>query len=103
MWENVSPILERSGHTVTAIDLPGLAIIATIPVWIVFSVYANSLYYKSIKKKIANAQTNLIEEPKLLEYLRHKGGVHKWVMWASIPFIMFPIIFVIISIALLDR
>ena len=23
MWDNVSPILRRSGHTVTAVDLPG--------------------------------------------------------------------------------
>lgn len=95
-------ILDASGY-LDFTRVPGLAIIATIPVWIIFSVYANSLYYKSIKRKIANAQANLIEEPKLLGYLSHKGGVHKWVMWASIPFILFPMILVIISIVLLDR
>ncbi len=95
-------ILDASGY-LDFTRVPGLAIIATIPMWIVFSVYANSLYHKSIKRKITNAQAKLIEEPKLLEYLRHKGGVHKWVMWASIPIIMFPIFLLIISIPLLDR
>ena len=50
-----------------------------------------------------HAQENLIEEPKLLEYLRHKGGVHKWVIWLSVPFILLPIILVIVSIPLLGR
>lgn len=92
-----------------AIPIPGLGVIhtlpfmSTIPVWIAFTIYANSLYHENIKKKIANAQVNLKDEGKLSEYLRHKGGVHRWVMWASIPFIMFPIIFVIVSIPLLDR
>jgi hypothetical protein len=95
-------VLDASGY-LDFTRVPGLAIISTIPMWIVFSVYANSLYHISVKKKIDNAQANLKDEPKLLEYLRHKGGVHKWVMWASIPFIMFPIILVIVSIPLLDR
>jgi len=95
-----------------AIPIPGLGVIhalpfmSTIPVWIAFTIYANSLYHENIKKKIANAQANLKDEGKLLEYLRHKGGVHRWVMWTFIPLIIVPGILVImqvVSIFLLDR
>ena len=58
--------------------------IAITLVWITFTIYANSLYHNNIKKKIAAAQDNVKGEPKLLEHLRHKGGVHRWVMWTSV-------------------
>jgi len=95
-------VLDASGY-LDFTRVPGLAIISTIPVWIVFTIYANSLYHKSVKKKVANAQANLKDEPKLLEYLRHKGGVHRWVMWTYIPLIIVLGIFVISSIPYLDR
>ena len=37
--------------------------------------------YAMSQKKIAVAQLSVKEEPKLLEYLRYKGGVHTWVIW----------------------
>lgn len=95
-------VLDASGYLDFA-RVPGLAIISTIPVWIVFTIYANSLYHKSVKKKVANAQANLKDEPKLLEYLRHKGGVHRWVMWTYIPLIIVLGISAISSIPYLDR
>ena len=60
---------------------PGLSAIIFFVPWIVFPIYANSLYHNSIIKKIAVAQLSVKEEPKLLEYLRYKGGVNSWVIW----------------------
>ncbi len=60
---------------------PGLSAIIFLVPWIAFPIYADSLYHNSIKKKIAIAQLSVKEEPKLLEYLRYKGGVHTWVIW----------------------
>jgi len=51
--------------------------IAITLVWITFTIYANSLYYNNIKKKIAAAQDNVKDEPKLLEHLCHKVSIHK--------------------------
>ena len=49
--------------------------------WIAFTIYANSLYHNSVKKKIAIAQLTVKDESKLHELLRYKGGVHTWVIW----------------------
>jgi hypothetical protein len=62
---------------------------------ILFAVYANSLYHKSIKKRIAVAQLSIQDETKLLEYLRYKGGVHTWVIW------VFGLLFIAILAAVL--
>jgi hypothetical protein len=51
---------------------------------IVFGIIANSLYYRSVKKKIAAAQSLITDRPKILEFLRDKGGVHTWVIWVCI-------------------
>lgn len=67
-------IFEKAGFS-------GLSAIIYLVPWIAFSIYADSLYHNSIKKKIAVAQLSVKEEPKLLEYLRYKGGVHTWVIW----------------------
>ncbi len=63
---------------------PGLSAIILLVPWIAFPIYADSLYHNSIKKKIAVAQLTIKEESKLLEYLRYKGGVHKWVIWGFV-------------------
>jgi len=70
----LSNIFEKAGS-------PGLSAIIFLVPWIAFPIYADSLYHNSIKKKIAVAQLSVKEEPKLLEYIRYKGGVHTWVIW----------------------
>ena len=51
---------------------------------IVFGIIGNSLYYRSVKKKIAAAQSLIPDKSKLLEFLRDKGGVHTWIIWVFI-------------------
>jgi tetratricopeptide (TPR) repeat protein len=48
--------------------------------WIAFTIFANSLYHGSVKKKIA-AHRSIRDRSQLHEFLRHKGGVHTWVIW----------------------
>lgn len=71
--------------------------IAITLVWIAFTIYANSLYYKNIKYKITEVQRNEKDGPKLVEDLQHKGGVHRWVIWASSILIVTFILGAIIS------
>jgi len=47
-----------------------------------FGIYANSLYHKKIKKKVAHAQST-VKHDLLLESLRYGGGVNTWVMWVG--------------------
>jgi hypothetical protein len=50
---------------------------------IIFSIYANSLYHNSIKKKILKAKRTV--HPSILEeYLINKGGVNRWMVWISL-------------------
>ena len=51
---------------------------------IAFGIIGNSLYYRSVKKKIAAAQSLITDKSKLLEFLRDKGGVHTWIIWVCI-------------------
>ncbi len=74
---------------------PAIAAIIYLAAGIVFAVYANALYHKSIKKKIAVAQLEIKDESKLLEYLRSKGGVHVWVIWV---FVGLPVIGILAAI-----
>ncbi len=67
-----SSVLEKLGY-------PMFSAISFIVLWILFTIYSNSLYHSSIKKKIAIAQLTVKDEAKLLEYLRNKGGIHRWV------------------------
>jgi len=60
---------------------PGIGALIHIAAQIAFTVYANSLYHDSVKKKIAFAQLTIKDELRLLEYLRYKGGVNTWVIW----------------------
>lgn len=53
----------------------------TLIIAIFFGFFADSLYYKKVKKKIAAAQQTIKNEAKLFEFLQSQGGVHNWVMW----------------------
>ena len=84
----LSNIFEKAGS-------PGLSAIVFIGPLIAFTIYANSLYHNSIKKKIAIAQLTVKDESKLHELLRYKGGVHTWVIWV---FGLLPVIGILAAI-----
>jgi len=73
----ISGIFEAAGS-------PGWSALVFFAPWIAFTIFSNSLYHESIKKKIAVAQLMVEDESKLIEYLRYKGGVHTWVIWVSV-------------------
>lgn len=60
---------------------PGAGLFAFFLPWLAFSIYANALYHRNVKKKIAVAQFSIKDEPQRIEHLRRKGGVHTWVIW----------------------
>lgn len=60
---------------------PGAGLFVFFLPWLAFSVYANALYHRNVKKKIALAQFSIKDESQLIEHLRSKGGVHTWVIW----------------------
>ncbi|GEM_PF-3539417 len=62
-------ILQRVGA-------PAVGIAVLSGSWIAFSIYANALYHAGVAKKIADAQRFIINEPMLLQSLRHEGGVN---------------------------
>lgn len=65
--------------------------------WIAFSIYANSLYHRNVKKRIAVAQFAIKDESKLIEHLAYKGGVHVWVIWV---FGLIPLIGIVAAVAI---
>ena len=71
----------------TALTKGGFYVISFL-LWLapimVFGFFANSLYYRNVKKKIADAQLLISNQSNLLEFLRNKGGVHPWVIWVCI-------------------
>lgn len=71
--------------------------------WVGFSLFANFLYYRSIKKKIAFAQLSIKDKSKFFEYLRRKGGVHTWVFWAPWVILFIYLIILIISYILKEQ
>jgi hypothetical protein len=76
---------------------PVISVIVLIISWIAFSVFADSLYYRSVKEKIAVARLTIKDKSKLLEFLWHKGGVHTWVIWVCIlVFVAGPLLAIII-------
>lgn len=46
-----------------------------------FSLFANNLYFKSETSRIQSAKENTNDEQMLIEVLRRKGGVNRWVIW----------------------
>lgn len=60
---------------------PSLSFIISIISWIAFSIYANSLYHKSVKRKIARAEISIKDHSRVLLYLKKIGGVSAWVIW----------------------
>lgn len=70
----ISIIFEKAGF-------PVLGFLLLLGPWIAFTIFANSLYYGSVKKKIAVAQLSIRDGSRLREFLRHRGGVHTWVVW----------------------
>ena len=70
-------------------------LISSIAIRIIFAICANSLYHKTIQKKIAAAKRTVKDDRKLLEYLKYKGGVHQWVVWL---FVIIPVVGAVLSI-----
>lgn len=75
--------------------LLGVGIFVALAYWVAFPIFANSLYYGSIKKKIAVAQHTIKDESRLLEYLQYRGGVNTWVIWVSV---LLPVIGILAAI-----
>lgn len=92
----LSNILGKSGSTT-------LSLVVILLPWLAFAIFANSLYYNSIKKQIAEAQLTHKDEPSLLEFIRSKGGVHGWVIWVCIAIPLIPIISAIVLPSLMKR
>jgi len=69
----ISNIVEKAGFPVFS------AFVLLVPV-VAFGVYADALYYRRAKAKIAAAQ-HLNNPTTLLDQLQKKGGVHSWVLW----------------------
>lgn len=67
-------------YTTLNIQQVYIEMIFIIP-WIAFTIYSNSLYQKNLTQKITKAKIIIKEEDKLIEYLKHKGGVHPCVIW----------------------
>jgi len=86
----LSTMIQKAGS-------PGVSLVILIPPCIAFAIFGNSLYHNKIKKKIAAAQLAQQDEPKLLEYLRDKGGVNPWVAWV---FGALPIVGILAAIAI---
>lgn len=79
-----------SGFLRVAIEISNSLIEVGLVLLIVFLlnipvvIFADSLYHRSVKKKIATAQQSIKDEAQLLEFLRYKGGVNTWIIWVGI-------------------
>ncbi len=71
------------------------ALISFIPS-ILSGIFGNSLYHNNVRKKIAVAQRNIKDKTRLLNFLKHKGGVNEWVIGVSILLFIVFVIFVIL-------
>lgn len=85
----ISESFEKTGS-------PGLGAIIALGPWAAYAIYANSIYHRHVRQKIAAAQSTIRDEPKVLAYLRGKGGVNTWVLWLGLV----PIIGILAAIAI---
>ncbi|PKN53300.1 MAG: hypothetical protein CVU55_01380 [Deltaproteobacteria bacterium HGW-Deltaproteobacteria-13] len=72
--------------------LPSMGFLAELVIFTACAIFANSLYYRSVKKEIAAAQLSITDKSMLLKYLWHKGGVHTWVIWACLGILIFSLL-----------
>lgn len=86
----IAGIIEKAGFPVLG---PFLLLVP----WIAFTILADSLYHGNVNKKIAAAKRSISDSSQLLEFLRHKGGVHTWVIWVSF---LLPAIGILAAIAI---
>lgn len=73
----------------------GLLILFSLNIPVV--IFADSLYHRCVKRKIATAQQSIKDEAQLLEFLRYKGGVNAWIIWVGISVPVVGIIAAIIA------
>jgi len=79
-------------------NLLGLSVLFYFVPWIAFAVFANSLYQRNLKKKIAVAQSTIRNEQKLIAYLHYKGGVHTWVVWVGVAVVAISVLGILVAI-----
>ena len=65
--------------------------------WVAFSLYANSLYHRKVKSRIAAAQKSNSDASRVSRRLSTSGGVHTWV---PIVFGGIPVIGIVAAVAL---
>lgn len=85
----LSTLLERAGAGWYSV------LVGVLP-FVVFPVYANSLYHYSIKKRIEISMSSISGHSRVLDSLRAGGGVHKWVPWVVVAI---PVIGILAAIA----
>jgi Protein of unknown function (DUF2628) len=71
--------------------------VVLISAWLGFGVFANSMYHKKIKAKIARENKLSSRERDLLSGLRKKGGILSWVLFVGIGI---PLIGVVAAVVL---
>jgi hypothetical protein len=69
----ISNIIEKAGS-------PGFSLLVLLIPALAFGVYADALYYRRAKAKIASA-SHFNNPTEVLDQLQKKGGVHTWVLW----------------------
>lgn len=83
-------LFEKSGSPIFGF------IVLAVPL-ILFAIFANPIYYRNVKKKIAFAQFSNKYKSNPIEFLRLKGGVHTWVIWVCC---LLPVIGILLAIAI---
>jgi curved DNA-binding protein CbpA len=83
--------------------LPGSWSLLMLIPWFGFAIFANSLYHNQVKKKIAATQPVARSNDELLQLLRHKGGVHAWVIWAFFTVFIFGILVAVLLPAISEK
>jgi hypothetical protein len=68
-----------------------------VPWWFAFGIYANALYHRKVKKKIAAAESTITDGARLLDHLKRKGGVH---FWPVLIFLLLPIIGIVAAVVI---